>query len=350
MQSLDDWSSLCSSNFVPMQVAGRGAFEGRIVSQELPSIGLSRVAATPSTVHRTRDLVSSDPRDVVLVSLYLKGVGTVAQDGRVATLRAGEANILDADRPYTVRLDGANDLILLRVPRSSVGVRSRTLRGCLNQRIGSGHHALRALRAYAGHSLQDATTPDETEHVTGELLRALVHPLAHGSASVPRLGGAALYESARCFFEDNSADPQLSVEAVASAHGVTRRAIERQFAERDRSPASYLRNLRLAHARRLLVSEPDSTIMAISARVGFADPTTFIRAFNRELGLPPERWRRRRLLHAANGLSPEAGLTQTSFSRRHLDPSTAASGQPANSAPTAPPASARNIFGKEITG
>lgn len=301
VENLDEWSQVCSESFVPMQVTSRSAFHGTLGARELTTLSLSRVAATPSTVRRSQRLVRSDPRDVVLLSLYLRGTGAVAQAGHVATLSPGDANLLDADRPYTVRLERPNDLLILRVPRQRLGVPDRTLRERVGCRIDGRAPGLQVLRGYLTRALvdPDGSSVEEHERVAGELLDAALHPLVgRDGRPAPRLGGDALYETVRWFLQRHASHPDLSIEEVARLHGVTRRALELHFARHGTSPAAHLRALRLARARELLLADPVATVASIAGRVGFRDATSFIRAFHREVGLPPERWRRQQILRA----------------------------------------------------
>ena len=68
----------------------------------------------------------------------------------------------------------------------------------------------------------------------------------------------------------------------------------RQFQDATgRTPAAYLRVLRLEEARRLL-TETDATIAAIAERCGFSSANYFALFFKRETGLTPTAWRMRK--------------------------------------------------------
>lgn len=68
----------------------------------------------------------------------------------------------------------------------------------------------------------------------------------------------------------------------------------RQFQDATgRTPAAYLRALRLEEARRLL-TETDATIAAIAEKCGFSSANYFALFFKRETGLTPTAWRMRK--------------------------------------------------------
>jgi AraC-like DNA-binding protein len=60
----------------------------------------------------------------------------------------------------------------------------------------------------------------------------------------------------------------------------------------DQSPHSYLTEVRLQQARTLL-DETGLSIHEVAARVGFADPYYFTRAFRAHCGFTPTQYRRR---------------------------------------------------------
>jgi transcriptional regulator GlxA family with amidase domain len=59
----------------------------------------------------------------------------------------------------------------------------------------------------------------------------------------------------------------------------------------DETPGEHLRRLRLHRAAALLGSPAGGTVTDVAARCGFADATTFTRAFHREFGMLPREYR-----------------------------------------------------------
>lgn len=87
------------------------------------------------------------------------------------------------------------------------------------------------------------------------------------------------------FFESKPLDE------VARDLGMSRRRFTQIFREiTGTSWLSYLRKLRVEHARRLL-QQTHRTIASIAFECGFEDLSTFYRAFKREVGTSPSRWR-----------------------------------------------------------
>jgi AraC family transcriptional regulator, positive regulator of tynA and feaB len=85
----------------------------------------------------------------------------------------------------------------------------------------------------------------------------------------------------------------LTIDALAAAHFMSRRRLYQLFDDVGESPAEWIRSRRLQHAALLLRREGDASmgVSDISERSGFADATTFSRAFRRKYGVNPSDFR-----------------------------------------------------------
>ena len=89
------------------------------------------------------------------------------------------------------------------------------------------------------------------------------------------------------FFEATNLD------AAASSLGLSRRRFTQLFREvTGTSWLAFVRRLRIDHARRLL-GTTERTVLSVAFECGFDDLSTFYRAFKRETGESPNRWRDR---------------------------------------------------------
>ncbi|WP_405135614.1 GlxA family transcriptional regulator [Nocardia sp. NBC_01388] len=92
----------------------------------------------------------------------------------------------------------------------------------------------------------------------------------------------------------------LAVSTLAARAGMSERHFARAFrAETGTTPATFVEDLRIEAARRLLEST-DLTITAIARTVGYRHAETLHRLFTRRLSTTPERYRR----HFATGTAP----------------------------------------------
>lgn len=86
-------------------------------------------------------------------------------------------------------------------------------------------------------------------------------------------------------------DRDLGVEQLARRAGMSPRSFARAFkAETGTTPAVYVEKLRVEAAQRLLEAS-DRTVEAVARAVGFTRPETFYRAFARQVGTSPDRYR-----------------------------------------------------------
>jgi len=85
----------------------------------------------------------------------------------------------------------------------------------------------------------------------------------------------------------------LSVDALARRASLCPRQFSRRFQRAFRqTPAAFVEDLRLGEARQRLAATK-APIDAVAASVGFSNPDSFRRAFERRFGLPPTVYRRR---------------------------------------------------------
>jgi AraC-like DNA-binding protein len=74
---------------------------------------------------------------------------------------------------------------------------------------------------------------------------------------------------------------------------VTARTLQRKLRSlADTTPAAYLRDYRMARARKLL-SDSRRTVTEVAHAVGYSSSQYFSRAFRNAHGEPPESWRNR---------------------------------------------------------
>jgi AraC-like DNA-binding protein len=92
-----------------------------------------------------------------------------------------------------------------------------------------------------------------------------------------------------------------TVQQLSNAAGLSRSVFNRRFtALVGRPPMTYLTDLRLANAGRLL-RETHAPLAAIAAQVGYSTEFAFAAAFRRAYGISPGRFRSRETGHSADG-------------------------------------------------
>lgn len=121
---------------------------------------------------------------------------------------------------------------------------------------------------------------------------------ASGASDLPRASGGVAVEALR-YIERNCLRP-LSLGEVAAAVGRSPAYVTTALTRATgRSAVQWIVSGRMAEARRLLLHS-DEMIDVVTERVGYADPTHFIRMFRREHGATPAAWRAARLAAGAD--------------------------------------------------
>jgi len=92
-------------------------------------------------------------------------------------------------------------------------------------------------------------------------------------------------------FADHLATP-LTIRDVATKLDLSPRQLERRFAQTTgMGPAEYYRDMRLTHARRMVLQSPDS-ISCIARSVGYASSSSLTHHYRKQFGLTPSQHRR----------------------------------------------------------
>ncbi|GAA2386461.1 cupin domain-containing protein [Streptomyces coeruleofuscus] len=167
----------------------------------------------------------------------------------------------------------------------------------LPARIGA-HRELRAAVDLLGGELErpgpgtDAVVPSLLDTLLLYILRACLHDQAVGAATgwAAALADPAV-ASALHVIHDQPAHP-WTVEQLGARAGLSRAAFARRFSTTVGQPSlTYLTWWRMTLAGRLLAAT-EAPLRTIAQQCGYASEFTFVRAFTREYGTPPGRYRK----------------------------------------------------------
>jgi AraC-like DNA-binding protein len=198
-------------------------------------------------------------------------------------------------------------LLFINAPRVALDHRllaPQSLRiGMFAGRRGLGHVFSGLLRATA-ETLAELTS-EQLRPVELAVTEFLVANLA-AEAAPASVGGAEAARAAHLHrvcqtIETLLASPDLSLEEVAAADGVSPRALQKLFASAGQNFTTYLRNRRLERCR-LDLSSPICASLSISEicfRWGFNGSAHFSRAFKARYGVTPRTFRKASLGEAA---------------------------------------------------
>ncbi|MEV4644379.1 helix-turn-helix domain-containing protein [Saccharopolyspora sp. NPDC049357] len=286
------WREMICATFVRLTAdrVDERPFSGLIEHVPVGEIEMTTVQAAGQHVRRTRALIADDTEDFLLASIQIAGSGRVEQDGRTATLSAGEMAYYDSTRPYALHFDDPFQQLVVQVPKHALMLHNTRKLTARPLGLGTPGTAVSAFFR----SLAESTKSGDTSgaflvpHALGLLSAAASY--AGQRAPVAPASEAMARQRVFDFLHRNLADPTLNADAVARACHVSRRTLYRIIG--GAGVAAQLRRMRIEHARALLVSAPERPVSAVAAACGFNSESGFFRAFRAETGRTPVAYRR----------------------------------------------------------
>jgi AraC-like DNA-binding protein len=305
---LDFVREMMAATWVPMECRAIHPNPDYVAEFRASGLGAMQVVVmdvTPLSVCRTPGLISQADPDMLKLVLVRGGNSCVVeQDGRQATVSAGEFTIYDTRRPYEVVCGAAGDrptqMMTFMFPPSLLPLsRNRLSR-------------LAAVRFRADAGLGDLTSqfllqlarnidhysPAEAARLSTAAVEVLATRLAHEldvqDWGTPEARRHAQLTTVQAFIQRHLGDPALSPAMIAAAHHISLRSLHQLFHDEGLTVAGWIRQRRLERCRRDL-SDPalaPRPVAAIAARWGFSSPGDFSRAFRAVHGLPPAQYRR----------------------------------------------------------
>jgi AraC-like DNA-binding protein len=305
------WVDVSSELYHPLQVSsgGRGSemFQARMWGDWLASVGLFRVSASANTMRRTWDDIARGDPESLHVSILLSGRLRGEQQSRESVLGPGDITAYDTSVPAVFSAPGRFDLLVLKLPKATLGRRagqiSRLTALRIPGRAGLPRAATQFFRGIAM-GVADGSIAADDAQIADQIVDLVSRLYLDFEASQPARtrSRAEVVERALGFIEQHLADPDLRPEHVARACFVSTRYLHRLFAREGLSIADSIRAARLARCRRdlldpVLAHEP---VSAIAARWGLTSPSHFSRLFRAAYGSSPREFRRQALQPAGD--------------------------------------------------
>jgi AraC-like DNA-binding protein len=265
------------------------AFHAQATMRVLPGLGVVSGAFTAMRIDR--NLMDSD--DLVMCISRCGEVQTTVPD-REATIAAGDAIVVNADKAGSMVMPTGSRLLGLRIARTLLTPAIAGLDDAICRRIPAETPALRLLTAYLG-VLEDPDTLATTElqrHAATHIqdLIALTVGATREAADIAA-GRGARAARLRAIKQDivDNLKHDLTVAAVGARHGCTPRYVQRLFESEGTTFTDYVLEQRLARTHRALTDprRAHEKINAIAFDAGFAELSYFNRAFRRRFGAAP---------------------------------------------------------------
>lgn len=293
INSPDEWDFAVNQAYIPLTVTDVVPdFHGELVNVTLPGdVTVGRIDASRSTYVRNETMIRREPRDHIMFLLPKAGEGASQQGDRHATLlpNAGTFHFTE----NFARVSPPPSLQLVFLERSVLRMTMAEIRDLVARPLGSADSAsLRVLSRLIDEitMIEPAkTSPGDWEaiaHATAVLLRGLAGSIqSRNGISGIEESQLALRRAVLLCIEQTFTNPDTDPQTIADRLHISRRQLYRVLEESEIAPASHIKNLRLSHARRLLIE--GASVEAASRRSGFANVATFRRAFKQRYGVRP---------------------------------------------------------------
>ncbi|MDT7580942.1 MAG: AraC family transcriptional regulator, positive regulator of tynA and feaB [Pseudonocardiales bacterium] len=292
------WQEMLSATHLPwtVQIAPQddgAAFEAWARRWWIGDLALVDCECTPCSGTRQRRHLADTDGEFVVVLMTRAGRETVSQGGADAALRPGDAVLWDSTKParFTVweRL-AKRSLLIPRAALDEVNRHGGTTSGLM---LSGGSPATRLLNTYLDTlsevlpSLGSAAVA-AARNATLELLMGALR--MDGDAPSTGMAQPALRAAMDRYIDQHLLDGAISPNALAAAHGVSIRTVNRIFNATGQTVGEVIRVRRLARAREEL-AESDRPVATIAHRWGFADSAHFSRSFKARYGASPSEYR-----------------------------------------------------------
>ncbi|MFV0434861.1 MAG: AraC family transcriptional regulator [Leucobacter sp.] len=282
---LREWGRLSSSAFVPLRLhSARDSFEGRMRALTSPTAELFWISSDALTVERARLGANAYDGHDLLLMFQTGGTGAVTQHGRTVELCANSAALYDPRAPYLLEFPvDEHELIIVKVDRRRLQLEPEEVRELAAVELKHDLPGAASLLGFASGAVLDELL---LTNLAADLVVSLVRTMLGASGS-PRSG---MLDDLKEYARLRIADVDLDVEQIARAHFVSPRRVFQAFEEVGDTPAAWVRRERMLRAQQLL-GDASLSVAAVSDAVGYANPTSFSRAFARETGATPSEYR-----------------------------------------------------------
>ena len=292
------WEHILSATYLPWRVAipelpERNAFHGWVRRWWIDDLLMAESWCGPCSGRRARHQIADTEGEFVYILVSQKGAMTLSQRHTVATLTPGNLAVFDTTQRNQFTVPESLSLRGMMIPRAAldeVGGRSWMRDGVV---LNPTAPATRLLMSHLA-TLSEVVLGMGSATMSAARMAALelfVGALRSGSdvcsaASVR----PALRSSIERYIDRHLLDGDVTPTAIATAHWVSIRTVNRVFSATGQTVGEIVRARRLARAR-AEVTASDRSISVIAHRWGFSDTSHFSRTFKARYGYSPTDYR-----------------------------------------------------------
>lgn len=291
--SANDWADAIASEIVPLRVVeASSGFTGSVDRRTFDhDIRITRVRSGANVIRRSQRQITSSDDGFMFVHVNLCGEIVVEQHSRTCQLSGSSVTLYTTDKPSRFSMTEGYEGLLMQFPRTCLVAPEKDVQQSLVRPLTPTDPLVRVLVATMreAHAMPEMSSPTAQSMIPSVALQLLGGIISEQGAIDQRMAGPLLVMQQH--IRENFRDPSLTVSRLGAHFGVSERLVFKLFARAGQSPASLIRSTRLDFARSILWERPGLSVHAAAATSGFADPSTFVKAFTRQYGCTPSEWR-----------------------------------------------------------
>ncbi|WP_158647213.1 AraC family transcriptional regulator [Actinoplanes sp. ATCC 53533] len=246
---------------------------------------------------RSANLARKDtvPRFILTVS---SGPYAIEQDDRLDRRPSGSMVPYSSRGALRLQADEPIQAWSLTVTLEELGLPYLFLRGVMVRSIGHsplGPMVAKYLTELAALPALSPAQAASLAHPTIDLLRALLATAGGDEFLARRPLSQTLGTRIMVHLRTHLGDPELGADKLAAHFGISKRYLYAVLARMDVTLGEWIRTERLGRAARELANPGNAlvSVAAIARTLGFADHSSFSRAFKQQFGCTPSEWRGR---------------------------------------------------------
>lgn len=279
-------------------------FQSKAILQMQPHLGLMS-CFDPAPRWDIRDSAADDR--VQLIVRPSDGIVTVEQGGQRQTCMQREAIVLDAGRAATFLMNDVSRIDCLLITCDA----PKGMRHIAHDNgglIALGHYAAAVMRGLLPMN-STALADLAVDYMSGLVATMIAEAEAPARVIARRPDRPTIsLLSLKADIEATLSQPSLSLEQLATTHGVTTRYFQKLFEAEGRTFSDYLLERRLERSFQMLRdgNRTERAVSAIAFDVGFGDLSYFNRTFKKRFGATPREIRARFDMVRLTALAPDA--------------------------------------------
>ncbi|WP_426440961.1 helix-turn-helix domain-containing protein [Bradyrhizobium genosp. P] len=299
-ERFDFWHSVACEQLVShsSEPETRLEFEAEIKAGSLGNLGLVLFRNSPMNVSHTAVHVSRTGSDELFVCRQISGSVILEQNDREVILTTGHLTLLDPLLPYGAKFLRNSQMLVLKIPRTSLEARVGSARNVAARLITTDRAEDELTSTFSAMmpGLVGKMSAASDEIVANHILDLVAISLANTMDNRARVSSAKaiMLTNIGTAIKSRIADPDLDAQTVADVVGISVRYANVLLAEQGTSIGRLILAKRLARCRQSLQdpAQAHRTVSEIAYGWGFSDMTHFGRRFRDAYGVLPNEFRR----------------------------------------------------------